>query len=140
MLISLSLPVFRALFKAFDNTIVYPDAIIQLFWDTATAYVSNRNGGCFVGSMTLPQQTLALNQMTAHLLALNDLIAAGNTPGIVVAGTVDKVSVTLEPPPTVNQWQYWLQTTPYGQQLLALLGTLSVGGFYFPGRPPAVLR
>ena len=76
--------------------------------------------------------------MTAHLLALSVMIASGNTPGVMVAATIDKISITLEPPPAPNAWQYWLQTTPYGQQLLALLQVASVGGFYaasgVPGR------
>jgi hypothetical protein len=129
---------FRALFPAYANTVFYTATTLQAWWDTATAYVSNCNGGCYTGGMTLAQQTLALNQMTAHLVYLNNLIAAGSTPGVTVAATVDKVSVTLEPPPAPNQWQYWLQTSPYGQQLLALLQVASVGGIYaasgVPGR------
>lgn len=129
---------FRALFSAYANTVTYSPTMVQAFWDTAGNYVSTRAGGCFTGGMTLSQQTLAVNQMTAHLLYLNDLIAAGNTPGVAVAATVDKISVTLEPPPAPNQWQYWLNQSPYGQQLLALLQVASVGGFYassaVPGR------
>lgn len=137
-LINFNSAAFRALFPAFANTVTYPDIQVQVYWDTASAYVSNRTGGCYTGGMTLAQQTLALNQMTAHLVCLSALIASGNTPGITVGATIDKISVTLEPPPAPNQWQYWLQTTPYGQQLLALLQVASVGGFYassgVPGR------
>jgi hypothetical protein len=129
---------FRALFPAFANMTAFSQATLQAYWDSATAYISNRNGGCYWGGMTLAQQTLALNQMTAHLVALSGLIASGQTPGLLVGATVDKISVTIEPPPSPNQWQYWLQTTPYGQQLLALLQVASVGGFYassaIPGR------
>jgi Protein of unknown function (DUF4054) len=129
---------FRALFPAFANPTTYPTSAIQIYWNTATAYVSNSTGGCFTGGMTPAQQTLALNQMTAHLVYLNGLVASGNTPGVVVGATIDKVSVTLEPPPVPNQWQFWLNQSPYGQQLLALLQVVSVGGFYassaVPGR------
>ena len=129
---------FRALFPAYANPTTYPQAAIQVYWDTATAYVSNRHGGCYIGGMNPAQQTLALNQMTAHLLCLAGLIATGQTPGVMVGATIDKISVTMEPPPAPNAWQYWLQTTPYGQQLLALLQVASVGGFYattaVPGR------
>ncbi|OWK42459.1 DUF4054 domain-containing protein [Fimbriiglobus ruber] len=121
---------FRSLFPAYANTVLYPAAMVQAFWDTATAYVSNRKGGCYTGGMTVAQQTLALNQMTAHLLYLNGQIAAGNTPGVMTGATIDKISITLEPPPAPNAWQYWLQSTPYGQQLLALLQVVSAGGFY----------
>jgi hypothetical protein len=130
---------FRAMFlPAFQLSVQHPPAMIQAYWDTATAYISNRNGGCYMGGMTVAQQTLALNLMTAHLLYLAGLIASGNTPGVMTGATIDKVSVTLESPPVKNQWQYWLQTSPYGQQLLALLQVASVGGFYassaVPGR------
>lgn len=129
---------FRALFTSYANAIAYPEAMVQLFWDNATAYISNRSGGCYCGGLSLAQQTLALNQMTAHLLYLNGIIATNNTPGIVTGATIDKVTITLEPPPQTNQWQWWLNQSPYGQQLLALLQVASVGGIYTttaaPGR------
>lgn len=124
---------FRALFPAFANTATYPDVVLQLYWDTGTAYIDDETGGCFCGGMTIPQRTLALNYMAAHLAALNALIAAGETPGIETSATIDKISVTMQPPPATNQWQWWLNTTPYGAQLLALLKVLSAGGFYFSG-------
>lgn len=126
---------FRAMFPVFKDTTVYPDAVLQIYWDTATAYVSNQTGGCYIYSLKLGQQTLALNLMAAHLAYLNSLIATGNTPGVVTGATVDKVSVTLEPPPSSNNWQYWLNQSPYGQQLLALLSVASAGGFYYGGFP-----
>jgi hypothetical protein len=129
---------FRALFPAYANTTTYPASTLQVYWTTATAYVNNMYGGWYTGGLTLNQQTLALNQMTAHLVFLSGLAVAGNTPGIVVGATIDKVSVTLEPPPAPNQWQWYLNQTPYGQQLLALLQVASAGGFYIstavPGR------
>lgn len=128
---------FRALFPAYANSVTYSPAQLQAFWNSATTYISNTYGGCY-GAMSVAQQTQALNLMTAHLTYLNDQIIAGNTPGVMTAATIDKVSVTLEPPPAPNQWSYWLQTSPYGQQLLALLQVASVGGFYastaVPGR------
>jgi hypothetical protein len=127
---------FRALFPAYANTVTFQAAQVQAFWDTATAYVSNRSGGCYTGGLTPAQQTLALNQMTAHLLYLNAQIAAGTTPGVMTGATIDKISVTLEPPPAPNQWQYWLNQSPYGQQLLALLQVASVGGFYVTSSVP----
>lgn len=126
---------FRELFPAFSDADTYPTIKLQLYWDTATAYINDVNGGCYVGGMTLAQQTLALNYMTAHLLALSALIAAGSTPGIETSATIDKISVTIQPPPARDSWQYWLQTTPYGAQLLALLQVAAVGGFYYGGFP-----
>lgn len=73
--------------------------------------------------------------MTAHLTALSDLAAQSQTPGYEQSATIDKVSVSLTPPPNKNQWQFWLNTTPYGMQLLALLQSKSAGGFYIGGLP-----
>lgn len=129
---------FRSLFPALASTAQYGSATVKQYWDVATSYVSDRNGGCYFGGMTLAQQTLALNLMTAHLVFLTNTVAAGNTPGVTIAATIDKISVTLQPPPESNQWQYWLNQSPYGQQLLALLQVAGVGGFYaasgVPGR------
>jgi Protein of unknown function (DUF4054) len=124
---------FRALFPAFSDVTTYPDVVLQLYWDTGTAYISDEEAIVYCGSMSVPQQTLALNYMAAHLAALNALIAAGETPGIETSSSIDKISVTMQPPPAKTQWQWWLNTTPYGSQLLALLSALSVGGFYFSG-------
>ena len=128
---------FRALFPAFANMTTYPQATLQAWWDVATAYISDVNGGCYAGGMSLKQQTLALNQMTAHLVALNAIIAAGQQPAILVAAGIDKINVTIEPPPAKNMWQYWLATTPYGQQLLALLQLAGAGGLYVSNAIPA---
>ena len=126
---------FRALFAPYANTTTYPANIIQGYWNSAILYISNRYGGRFTGK-TVAQQTQMINLMTAHLLYLAGLIAGGNTPGIITGATIDKISVTIEPPPVKNQWQYWLQTTPYGQELLALLQVVGVGGFYATSAPP----
>lgn len=126
---------FRALFPNFSNTSTYPELLIQAYWDTASLYI-NPNYYKTIAGFTLAQQTQALNLMTAHLVYLFNLINTNQTPGIVTAATIDKISVTLQPPPEVNQWQWWLNQSPYGQQLLALLQVVSVGGFYVSGAPP----
>jgi len=97
---------FRATAPAFSNTFTYPDARIQAQWDLATAYLSDNTAiGCYNG-MPLGQQTSALNLMTAHLMALNAAIAAGQPTGVLTGATIDKVSVQLQPPPDENQWQF----------------------------------
>lgn len=119
---------FIAAFPAFAQT---PQITLQTTWQTAGLYVNNQvYNGC-----NTALQTQYLNLMTAHLLAISCLIQGGDTPGIVTAATIDKISVTLEPPPQANQFQWWLNTTPYGQQLLALLQIKSVGGYYVGGSP-----
>lgn len=124
---------FRTMFPAFSNTTTYPTITLQSYWDMATAYINDKTAGYYCGGWVLKQQVLALNLMTAHLAALFVLIASGQTPGIEISATIDKISVSMEPPPAKNQWQYWLQTTPYGAQLLALLQIAAAGGrFYNP--------
>lgn len=124
---------FRALFPAFTNVTTYPTAALQIFWDSATSYITDQTAlGCWNG-INPKQLTLALNLMAAHLTYLNTLAAAGQPTGLLQAATIDKVSVQLTPPPQVNQWQWWLNQSPYGQQLLALLQAATVGGrFYNP--------
>jgi len=124
--------IFRAQFPEFANETTYPDAMLQMYWDNATCYVDD-NGSYGVLQGTC--RRLALNYMTAHLLQIAAFIASGQTPAIVTNATVDKVSVTTTPPDNKNHWQYWLSTTGYGQQLLALLKAKSVGGFYIGGLP-----
>lgn len=135
--INFNLIQFREMFPVFSNTFTYPDALIVAMSENATSYVSNQTGGCFVGKMKPAQQVLALNLMTAHLSYLMGLVNTQQSPGIVQAATIDKVSVTLVPPPEKNQWQWWLNQSPFGQQLLALLQVAAAAGYFIPGGLPA---
>lgn len=123
---------FRAEFTQFAGN-PPSDATLQSYFNTAGSYVTNSNYGWLNGI----DRALALNLMTAHIAALMALAAApgGSTPGVVTGATIDKISVTLEPPPTKNGWQYWLAQTPYGQMLWALLTVKSTGGFFVGGSP-----
>lgn len=131
MTISFSVALFRSQFAAFANATTYPDATLQGYWDAAACYVSDTDYGYLSGNCRLR----ALNLMTAHLTALSDRIASGENPSMVSASSIDKVSVTLTPPPVKSQFQWWLSTTPYGAQLFALLQSKAVGGFYVGGLP-----
>lgn len=121
---------FRVKYPAFAANPPWTDEILQGYFDTATCYIANNGcpccGDCSVTSLYL---------MTAHLAALSVLVANGEVPGYVTSATIDKITVTISTPPAVNQWQWWLNLTPYGQQLLALLQVQSAGGFYFGGLP-----
>lgn len=131
---TLDLATFRLLFPEFANATTFPDAYIQAQWDAAVAHMGDYDGWALSGSSL---QT-ALNYLTAHLLKINVLIAAGGgggVTGVVTGATVDKVSVQLAAPTTRNGWQYWLASTPYGMQLWALLSMKSAGGLYIGGRP-----
>lgn len=133
-MIALDLVAFRAAFPQFASAITFPDALIQLQYGMATGYVSADT----YGDLTAEVRTSALYLMTAHLLALGVLIAAGGytgRPGILTSASIGDVNVSLQPPPQRTQWDYWLNLTPYGGQLVALLDAQSVGGFYVGGLP-----
>lgn len=123
--------IFRRDFPAYTDETAYPDATLEIYFNIATCYVSDVDGGCLSGDCRLR----ALNLMTAHLLFVTDLIAAGSAPGFVTAATIDRVTVSVQPNQNTSQWQWWLMTSPYGPQLLALLGAKSIGGFYIGGSP-----
>lgn len=125
---------FRQQFPQFADPMAFPDETLQQYWNAATCYI-NPTDFCYLQGDCLQQ---ALNLMTAHLAALSVLIAKGKNPGFIESASIDKVSVTLQPPPVKNQWQWWLGGTPYGAQLLALLQAKSVGGFYIGGLPETV--
>ncbi len=119
-------------YTQFANSVQYPEQTLQLYWDDATTYISDNTAA---GGLTQKQRTRAINLMTAHLAVLNSQAAAGQQAGLVQGATIDKISVQLTPPPEVNQWQWWLNQTQYGQQLLALFQVAAAGGFFIGGYP-----
>jgi hypothetical protein len=122
---------FRLNFPEFANSTTFPDATLQRYWNTAITFISNENYGALCGD----DRFWALNLATAHVakLAVNQ---ANNTPsGITQSATIDKVSVTLVPPPVKTQFQWWLNLTPYGQELAMILQVHSAGGFHIGGLP-----
>lgn len=128
-MIELDIALFRAQFKAYSDETLYPDVLISSTWDLATCYVSDSS----CGPLSEPCRRNAINMMVAHLFFLNDLIASGSAGSVVTGATIGSVSVSIKPPETKDGFDYWLNESPYGQQLLALLSAVSVGGFYLGG-------
>lgn len=132
---TLDLAKFRELFPEFANETVYPDARIQLYWDTGATILGASDGPLLSGD----QLDVCLYYMAAHLLKAAVIQAKAATGGAVAAvvtgATVDKTSVTIAAPPFKDGWAYWLSTTPYGAELWALLSVMSAGGVYLSGRP-----
>lgn len=122
---------FRLAYPAFPDGPEYTDQMLEGYFAMATCYVSPKQYGWMKGACRVQ----ALNLMTAHLAALAALIASGSPPVFVSSSTVDKVTVTLALPPMKDQFHYWLNLTPYGAQLLALLNVKSAGGWYVGGMP-----
>jgi hypothetical protein len=127
---------FRAQFPEFANTTTYPVATIAMQWSMATGYISADTCVGWWEGINLNQQTNALNLMTAHLLFINTQAMMGQDTGVMTGSSIDKISVQLQAPPEMNQWQWWLNQSPYGKQLLALLQIAAAGGrFYSSGAP-----
>ena len=127
--IVLDIPAFRAAIDAFADEATYPDSLITTLWAQATCYVSDST----YGRLSVACRTLAIQYATAHLLYLRDLNNSGAPVGQITGASEDGVSVTLTPPTSRNQWQYWWNISPYGQALIALLGKAYVGGIYVGG-------
>ena len=131
--IAFDLTTFRAMFPAFASVTAYPDAALTLYWNTACNYIEAED--LDLGFLDTSSRTLALNQMTAHLTQLGVNAGKGLAVGPVEQAKIDKVDVKLAQRPALNMWQWWLSGTPYGQMLLALLESVSVGGIYIGGAP-----
>ena len=115
------LSVFRELYPQFEAV---SDAAV-----TAAATQAN----CYIDSTCADDCAIYL--MVAHLLQLAANIAAGTPSGQITSASIDKVSVTVAQAPGTDSYRYWLNGTPYGQQLLALLARCSAGGLYVGGLP-----
>lgn len=122
---------FRSQFPAFADETAYPDATLQAFFDVATCYVSDVDCGRLMGAC----RQYALNAMTAHLVFISDLAGAGGTPAFVTSTTIGSVSVSVQPNQNTDQWTWWLNLSPYGSQLVALLAGAAIGGILVGGSP-----
>jgi hypothetical protein len=131
---TLDIAAFREMFPQFASVVQFPDGMITLQWTIATSYLG-KYSNCIYDD--LDQQQSALYLMLAHLLTIQANIASGSTGGggPITGATVDKVSVTMAAPTNKSDFAFWLNQTPYGQQLLALLGIVGAGGFYIGGSP-----
>ena len=95
------------------------EARIQLFLDEALLEIREGDWGDFYNK--------GLNLFTAHLLTLADQTAAatgGATGSLapIASRSVGDVSVSFVNPSTTGGWdEAWLNSTPYGQELWALM-------------------
>lgn len=123
------------MFPVFASTTLYPDAMIQMFYAVAGDFIPPYDVWCGLNGATLD---LALQCLTAHLLFEFKLQSRNQTGKVVTGATIDKVTVAMLAPPVKNGWDFWLNQSPYGQQLLALLSAKSVGGWSVGGSPERV--
>lgn len=97
----------------------------------ALTYISDINCGLLRGC----KREKAIYLLTAHLTQLT-YQAQNNQQsgaGMVASATVDGVSVSYVQIPNMNQFDYWLNLTPYGAELLFLLNTLTAVPTYHGG-------
>lgn len=130
----LDIPGFRAMFPGAFPEPPYSDAVITAYWSIATCAMDTADS-CAISGDCL--QT-ALNLMTAHIMTILGGAGASGKPvpvGVKVSATVDKVSVSYDPPPFKSGWQAWLAQSPYGLTLWAILSAHGAGGWYIGGLP-----
>jgi len=123
---------FRAQFPAFADTVKYPSATLSLSWTTGTDFISQNNG---IFNYNQAQAQYANDLMCAHLLYINTAVLNGQNTGVVTGAAEGTVNVTFMPPPVKSAFQYWLASSPYGQQLRALLRVVAGVGMYVGGSP-----
>ena len=121
---------FIVLFPLYSNSTTYPEATLTLYWTQATYYMSNIAN---YGDLQEDSRQYALNLLTAHITYINTQINSGQSPFIMTNAVIDKVNVSIVAPPTKNGWRFWLNTSPFGAQLIALLEANIVGGTYIAG-------
>lgn len=120
---------FRAQFPGLFPDPPNTDALIEIFWSAAVCYVSPDTAG----PISADCRREILNFVTAHLITLSDSAQAGNQAGFVVSASIDKISVTIQAPPSKTAFQFFLNQTHFGIQAYALLYAGGVGGSYFGG-------
>lgn len=129
----------RTRIPAFADTSKYTDETLSGILDTATCYVSTKN----CGPLRAYCREQAICLMAAHLLTLRERTAQGGNAGVggaVASASVGNVSIAMVTPPNQDQYQYWMNQTPYGAELMRLLAIYANGGLYVGGSFETVLR
>lgn len=130
----------RAAFPAFSDTTKYPDAMLNNCIVFAGSFISDKYK-VFNDSLDLNARTLALELMACHIAFLltsaQESASAGgegaaSVSGTVVSARIADVSVSTTVPDDNGKLSWYLNQTPYGQQLNALLA-IHVSPIYYGG-------
>lgn len=133
---------FRQQLIAFKDPAVYPEAILEAYWDMAREFIAVKDSPCYI--LNGKSLVMAVNYLAAHLYVIgaqsldgaDDGSGGGNEQGgFSTSASVGEVSVAKLAPPAKDGWQFWLASTPYGTALWALLGLKAVGGMSVGGLP-----
>lgn len=107
--------VFISQFPEFKNT-----NNIELYINRALLYFDRHC--CFCKD----RKQYAVFLLTAHLISLQNNIDNGeNTGGLQTGASIDKVSVSIAPPPFSDASEYFFNQTVYGQELLAFFDMIA---------------
>lgn len=119
----------RVILRAFQDMSKYPTPALEMSLELAQQYISPEDCCLLSGKM----RRLAIYYMAAHVQTLMDNAAKGEASGIQTSASIDRVSVSVAPPPFKSQYEYWLNQTPYGLLYLALLQSVTAMGVYVGG-------
>ena len=122
---NLDIAAFRATFPAFSDSAAYPDAILEAKWSTVDCYIEDND--CVFPDKC---RTYAFQLMLAHLLAIGDQVSAGQPGRLIQSASEGPVNVSFAEPPNRSNFTFWLQTTPYGVELSALISVNAIGDYY----------
>jgi hypothetical protein len=119
---------FRLKYPIFDT--ISDDVVLRAF-DSAEMFISN-NTSCY---LTESRLKYVLYIMTAHILqiGIDNASNGGGNAGIVSSTSIDKISVSFEARLNKTSFQYFLNKTIYGEEILALFSLWSAGGYYIGG-------
>ena len=127
--IDISEGTFLSQFREFEG-----EPNIEIMINRALNYISPYS--CFCGE----RKQFIIFLLAAHFLALQKNINDGETAGGIQSGaSIDKVSVSLTPPPFSDNFEYFFSQTVYGQELLALFNLLISTPTYIGGSYQRVL-
>ena len=118
----------REIAPEFASTTDYPDSLVNVYIDIATAYITNRN----IGDIGFKRRATLIKLMAAHLLKVAQTSgedgganAGGGVVGQKTSASVGQVSVSVAIPKTKGELDYFLNQTEYGLQYAALLSALT---------------
>lgn len=121
---------FLVRFPEFNDEEKHTKAVVQNAGQRAMFHITPSAPGM---PMIGPYREYGLFLMTAHLLTLDDEDDSddGGIVGTPFKATVGSVSVEATKPNSFqsDDWNYWLNQTKYGRELLAYLDTMSQGLF-----------
>lgn len=130
-------------FTVFSDETTYSDTYLDTMFDNAQLMMPETMTA--INSITFSSANQAMNNlylMTAHLITLNNQIVGNSSSsgydagGAGIATSVSSsggLSINYVAPPSDSELTWWLNQTPFGQQLAVIITTRLKGGFLIGG-------